>query len=293
MATLECDCPAKINLHLSIHGRREDGFHALTSLMVPLKFGDALRVERLDDSQQDTLHCDAPEIPLDKRNLILQAANRFRFETNSEVYFSFELTKRIPVGAGLGGGSSNAAVALRMMNKLCGEPLKKERLIYVAAQLGSDCPFFLESGAMIVSGRGEILKPLDGGIARSLSGLPVILFKPEFAISTKTAYDDLIQDAPASYTNERKSEDLLSAFKAGGELLQVLHNSFEKTASRKYRALEAVLFQLREARIPCLMSGSGSCCFAVPANSQAAHTAETIAKNAFGDHSFIVKTCVA
>ena len=132
--------PAKVNLMLSVHGRRPDSFHELTSLMVALKFGDTLTV-RARASNEDVLRCSDTTVPLGPENLVLKAASAFRARLERAGYFEFHLEKRIPVGAGLGGGSGNAVAALLAINQLLANPLDKEALRELAADLGSDCPF--------------------------------------------------------------------------------------------------------------------------------------------------------
>src|SRR6478609_7570506 len=128
--------PAKLNLFLAVTGRRADGFHDLVSLVSPLSFGDELVVEikgqRTAGGERFTLECDHPEVPVDGSNLILRAAEAFAVVANWQGGAHFRLTKRIPVGAGLGGGSSNAAAALRALNRLAGGRLDEGQLAGVA-----------------------------------------------------------------------------------------------------------------------------------------------------------------
>ncbi|MEM8867990.1 MAG: 4-(cytidine 5'-diphospho)-2-C-methyl-D-erythritol kinase, partial [Verrucomicrobiota bacterium] len=132
--TITLNSPAKVNLCLSVHGKRDDGFHALSSVVAALEFGDVLSVRC---AAGDALECEDPEVPLGPENLILKAAAAFRARLGREEGFHFRLEKRIPMGAGLGGGSSNAALALRGMNSLLGDPLTKDELRELAAAIGS------------------------------------------------------------------------------------------------------------------------------------------------------------
>lgn len=157
MKSVKFESPAKINLMLSVHGQRDDGFHSLTSVVASLVFGDTLIVS-LNEAGVDRLNCSDSAVPTGHANLILKAAVAFREELGENIYFDFDLDKRIPMGAGLGGGSSNAAVALCAMNQLRGNCMTKERLRAVATELGSDCPFFIDSIPSKMSGRGEVLE---------------------------------------------------------------------------------------------------------------------------------------
>ena len=120
---LEVFSPAKINWLLAVTGLRDDGFHELVSLVSPLNFGDHIRISWCDSDGADALSSDSKQIPLDANNLVLKAAALFKANTQLNGCFSFHINKRIPIGAGLGGGSSNAAAALIGMNRLLGEPV--------------------------------------------------------------------------------------------------------------------------------------------------------------------------
>lgn len=291
MDSLTLHSPAKINLMLSVHGRREDGFHALTSLVASLGFGDTLRVA-VNESTLDQLICGDPEVPVSEDNLVLRAALAFRRASSQEVYFDFDLEKCTPVGAGLGGGSSNAAVALKAMNQLTGEPLNREALIRVSAELGSDCPLFIDSVPTVMTGRGELLEPLETSLAGRVSGQKVVLFRPHFPINTAWAYRQLIDSRPSAYTFEDDALEKLQAFGQGAPLNRLLGNTFEAVVGRKYLAIPSLLAQLRGLGHNCLMSGSGSCCFALVADSVEAESIRRICHDAWGDGIFFVETSI-
>src|SRR6187551_2872654 len=188
--------PAKLNLFLAVTGRRADGFHDLVSLVSQLSFGDELAVaikgERIGDGGRFALECDQPEVPVDGSNLILRAAEAFAVAANWQGGAHFRLTKRIPVGAGLGGGSSNAAAALRALNRLTGGLLDEAQLAVAAATLGSDCVLFLRDAPVVMRGRGERIAALPEPALARLRGRRVLLFKPSFGVSTPWAYQRMI-----------------------------------------------------------------------------------------------------
>ena len=262
---LSVHSPAKINLLLAIHGRRPDGFHELTSLVAALDFGDELTVGFSDHADQ--LSCSDPAVPSGTENLVLQAAEAFRRRLGRMVHFKFDLEKRIPMGAGLGGGSGNAAAALRAMNQLLGEPLSMQTLQEIAAELGSDCSFFIEGKPAWMSGRGETIEPLDTSLAEQLRGTPVVLFKPDFAINTAWAYGFLATRTPQAYQPEAVDKKHVEDSIQRGESGRILLNTLETPVGHKYLALPTLLEQLRDVEVSCLMSGSGSCCFALPRDS--------------------------
>lgn len=285
--------PAKINLFLAVHGRRSDGFHELTSLVAPVLFGDELEVE-LATGDEDQLICAQSDVPLGHENLILQAAERFRAVSGCECFFRFVLDKRIPMGAGLGGGSGNAATALRAMNQLCDRPLGDSALSAIAAELGSDCPLFLAGEPLLMRGRGELLEALPAATLETLVGRRVILFKPDFPVATANAYQRLISAAPESYMEEAAAEARLRVFHQTLDTEHLLYNSFEAPIGGKFIAIPALLAELRERGVACLMSGSGSCCFAL-LEEDGPNVAELkrLIVDAWGETVFFVETSIA
>ncbi len=266
MADLEIHCPAKLNLFLAITGRRADGFHDLVSLAAPLDWGDTLRVAVRAAEAGFSLECDDPAVPLDATNLVLRAAEAFRAATGWRQGAQFVLQKRIPMGAGLGGGSSNGAMALRALNRLAGGPLGESALAELAAKLGSDCALFLRDGPVVMRGRGERVEALPEAGAARLRGRRVIVFKPGFGIATPWAYGRMVAGAPGSYLPAAEAEARLAAWlgDATAPAERLLYNNMEAVAFAKFVALPTLLGSLRahfglEAR----MSGSGSACFAL------------------------------
>ena len=291
--------PAKINLFLAVTGRRADGFHDLVSVTAPLGFGDQL-VAAAGDGRPEaggpsfakasavakvmaaksegtagsrfSLECDHPEVPIDGSNLVLKAAEAFAVETGWPVRQAqggpdpvrFRLTKRIPPGAGLGGGSSNAVAALRALNQLSGGLLDETRLAGVAATLGSDCALFLANAPVVMRGRGERVELLLPQAAARLRGRRVLLFKPSFGISTPWAYQRMIARG-GDYLAAAEAEARLSAWMGGdAPVEELLFNNMEPAAFEKYGALPLLLEKLRrEFGVVPRMSGSGSACYAL------------------------------
>ncbi len=274
---------------LSVHGPRGDGFHALTSLVVALEFGDSL-VTSLSEANVDQLYCEESRVPLGPENLILKAAEVYRQRTGVRTHFTFKLEKRIPMGAGLGGGSSNAAVALRAMNRLTDGALSNGELSALAAELGSDCPFFIDAVPALMSGRGEVLDPISVSQAKRLKGQRLLLFRPDFPIHTGWAYRQLIESSPSAYESEPKALARLENFWDGGDFSDLLYNTFEEVVGGKYLAIPSLLEQIRSAGYDCLMSGSGSCCFALPRNEEESAAIREMCFDAWGAEIFFVET---
>jgi 4-diphosphocytidyl-2-C-methyl-D-erythritol kinase len=260
--------PAKVNLFLAVTGRRTDGFHDLVSVVAPLDFGDQLvakvREPRTEDRGQFALECDHPEVPTDGSNLVLKAAEAFAAATCWNGAVHFHLTKRIPPGAGLGGGSSNAVAALRALNQLSGGLLDEDRLAGVAATLGSDCVLFLANAPVVMRGRGERVELLPPSAAARLRGRRVLLFRPSFGISTPWAYQRMIARG-GDYLPGAEAEARLASWLGGdAPAEEILFNNMEPAAFEKYVALPVLLGKLRaESGVAVRMSGSGSACYAL------------------------------
>jgi 4-diphosphocytidyl-2-C-methyl-D-erythritol kinase len=255
--------PAKINLFLAVTGRREDGFHDLVSVAAPLSFGDEL-VATGSEHRGFTLECGQPEVPVDGSNLVLKAAAAFAAATGWSGGVHFKLTKRIPVGAGLGGGSSNAVAALRALNRLSGGLLDESKLAGLAAALGSDCALFLKKEPVVMRGRGERVDLLPAVAADRLRGRRVLVFKPSFGISTPWAYGRMVA-RKTDYLPPEQAESRLARWVEGAAPAEeLLFNNMEPAAFEKYVPLPLLLAQVRsEFGVVAAMSGSGSACYAL------------------------------
>ena len=240
--------PAKINLSLRILGKRADGFHEIDTLMVKLPgLADEITITT---AEKFSFTCSDATLPTDSGNLIVKAAEALSEKSGEPLHFHIHLEKHIPHGAGLGGGSSNAATTLLALNAQLTEPLPPETLHAIAAALGSDVPFFLYSGAAHCTGRGEIITA-----AANPPSLPVILFKPNFPVPTPDAYRNCLdaEPLPGIRYNEQHCGDL------------TLINDLEKPVFAKHRYLAELkdwLLHRRDTNA-ALMSGSGSTVFAI------------------------------
>lgn len=262
MASTEKFSPCKVNLMLAVLGGRPDGFHELLSLAAPTKFGDTLRAETADGA--DSLSCDMEGVPTDSSNLVLKAAELFREATGLKAHFKFDLKKRVPAGAGLGGGSSNGACALLAANELCGNPLPQKSLEKIAAKMGSDCPMFLTRAPVVIRGRGEKVFSLKGEARECIGRLKLLIFKPDFSISTAWAYSQM-RAHPEDYMRENAAESALSEWLENPSVSGLpLINNMQIEAFKKFPALQIALEEIRARfRVPAMMSGSGSACFAI------------------------------
>jgi 4-diphosphocytidyl-2-C-methyl-D-erythritol kinase len=310
MRVLNIAAPAKINLHLRIKERQPDGFHELESIFLALDFGDSLRFEPLKQENALEIRMEGPQsgvfapfpagggLPVEN-NIIFKAVSLFRKRTGFSQGLFVTVEKRIPLGGGLGGGSSNGASTLLALNALAaaeGRSLDESSLAELAASLGSDVPFFLcKTGAAWVSGRGERVKPL-----KAPEGLFVVLVNPGFVSDTAAAYRLLdearangypLADTPkekkANRFRKKDNESALVSFLAAPPASWPFQNDFlpvflrsDTGNSGAAAAYRQILSQLREAGAAfCGLSGSGATCFGV-------FTQETDARNAM---AFLLK----
>jgi 4-diphosphocytidyl-2-C-methyl-D-erythritol kinase len=244
------EAPAKLNLSLRVLGRRDDGFHEIETLMVTLPgLADRVEIEWGGDGDGLSFECDAVGVPADESNLAVRAARVFEEETGARLDCRLRLAKRVPHGAGLGGGSSDAAAVLGVLDRWSGGRFSNI-VPRMAARLGSDVPFFLGGGAAWCRGRGERTEPAAG-----VPALRVLLLKPWFGVGTPDAYRRW-GDAVALPGVEFGPQ-----WCAAGELV----NDLERPVFAKHLFLAELKDWLRsQAEVEAaLMSGSGSTMFAV------------------------------
>ena len=179
---MELYAPAKINLSFEIKGRREDGYHEIETLIAPVSVSDRLVIEEEKSSEDIHFRCNEPSLDSEE-NLVVRAVHIFRNATKIRAGVQITLEKKIPHGAGLGGGSSDAATTLVGLNQLFRAGLSREDLLKLSARIGSDVPFFIFRGAAICRGRGEIVQP-----TQLPQQLALLLVKPDFGVSTPWAY---------------------------------------------------------------------------------------------------------
>jgi 4-diphosphocytidyl-2-C-methyl-D-erythritol kinase len=284
--SLEKQSPCKVNLLLNILGKREDGFHELETLLYPVRVFDRLSFAR--KSQGIQLSCHTPGLPTDARNLVHRAAAAFLEAAKVREGVRLELWKHIPLAAGLGGGSGDAATTLLGLNELFGGPLSPEQLHGIAAALGSDVPFFLQDKPALATGRGEQIQPL--GAFPALSGAAFLLIHPGFGVATAWAYQRLAR-FPAALNGQPGRAQRLSSLLQTADLRAAgaeFYNSLEAPVLEKYPLLGLFQEFLRaNGAVAALMSGSGSTTFAVVRGLDAASVLAEKFKAKFGTSNWI------
>lgn len=249
----------KVNLLLNISGKREDGFHELETIIQPVPLFDELRIELVGKGIE--LTCNDARLSVGEDNLVHRAASLFLKIIEGDGV-RIHLQKNLPLAAGIGAGSSNAAFTLRGLNELFDTPLNADEMHELAACLGSDVPFFLQDNPAFATGRGEIVKPL-GPIA-ALRGRGLLLIHPGFGVSTMWAYQSLAE-MPEAYGHEGQGTAMLQSLEAGE--LNGLYNSLETPVFQKHTVLPILKnFLTENGALAALMSGSGSTTFAITEN---------------------------
>ena len=247
-------CNAKVNLHLRVLGRRSDGYHDIETVFHSISLADTLVIARRKSGF--TISCDTSEVPADETNLALVAAKKLLGESRGGVHISLE--KRIPVSAGLGGGSADAAASLVGVNELYNLGLSDEELAGVAAEVGSDVAFVLAGGCALGEGRGERLRRL-----KCLPRLPLVIVAPPIAISTRWAYESL---RTGLTSGGGRGNILTDALRTGAvwSLKTLLYNDFDDLVFARYPLVASVKEGLLESGAAgALMSGSGPAVFGI------------------------------
>jgi 4-diphosphocytidyl-2-C-methyl-D-erythritol kinase len=267
---LTVTAPAKVNLHLEVLGLRSDGFHELAMVMQSIDLADCLQFTNTADAQI-TLSCDDPSLSTGADNLVLKAAELLRARSGfSELGVSMHLKKRIPIGAGLAGGSSDGAAALVGLNALWGLGHPLAALESMATELGSDMPFCVAGGTQLCFGRGEVLEP----VAPTTEGLAVLLVKdPLVSVSTPWAYQRCKEISGTNYLQgEMAFEQRRQALREAPWLQPLragcpppLRNDLQVVVAPETKAVQASIQLLQELpnALAVAMSGSGPSCFAL------------------------------
>ena len=257
-AIIRVAAPAKINLRLRVVGVRSDGYHLLDSVVVPVRLFDQLVIEvRRARETRVAIHCtgDSPEVPTDQSNLAVRAARMYADRCGLPLDIQLQLTKRIPVGAGLGGGSSDAAAVLRGLNSIADRPVEAARLARWALELGADVPFFLFGRPAQMTGIGEELSPFQ--LPSAAQG-PLVLVFPGMGLATKEVYGRY----DGSLTSESVASSICALTPGQAPLQDWLSNDLEAAAFQVLPKLGKLKRHLRALGARAVvMTGSGSAMF--------------------------------
>ncbi|BAB86428.1 putative isopentenyl monophosphate kinase [Oryza sativa Japonica Group] len=247
--------PCKINVFLRITGKRPDGFHDLASLFHVISLGDTIKFSLSPSKSKDRLSTNVAGVPVDESNLIIKALNLYRKKTGTDNFFWIHLDKKVPTGAGLGGGSSNAATALWAANQFSGCIASEKELQEWSGEIGSDIPFFFSQGAAYCTGRGEIVEDIRNPLP---ANLPMVLVKPPEACSTAEVYKRLRLE----HTSQTDPLVLLKEITENGISQDACVNDLEPPAFEVLPSLKRLKKRIIAANRgdydAVFMSGSGS-----------------------------------
>lgn len=280
--------PAKINVILRILGRRPDGFHNLWSIMQTVALEDEVQIRLRADRQDIQLKCDATQLAADQSNLVYRAANEVLARAQQSIGLDIELRKRIPMGAGLGGGSSDAAATIIGLNHLLRLEWSPTQMADVGQLLGSDVPFFLFAPSAFVAGRGETVRPVVVEGTRW-----IVLVNPGFGVNTKWAYQELAatRTAVTPLSLAQREIDRQSRV-SWAQLIAAAENDFEAPVFGAHGNLREIKrsLQAHGAEI-ALLSGSGATVFGVFADEARARLAQSqfVSENLM--NVFVAPTC--
>ncbi len=252
MAKIEVNTPAKINIGLYVTGKRQDGYHNIETIFYPVNIYDQVTIE---DSDQFSFTTNDDSLPSDSSNLAVYAKNLLEEYTGEKLNVRIHLDKKIPVGAGLGGGSSDAAAVLNSLNKFAGLNLTINEIFDLALTLGSDVPFFLNPRPSFACGRGEVLEPLLLN-----SELPIVIVNPGINVSTKWAYSKI---TPREHDFDLKKIAALDFYhlKLYNDKVK---NVFEEIVFESYPLIKELRYlHFKLGAVFSMMSGSGSTVFGI------------------------------
>jgi|SRR5690606_3676464 len=249
MKEIKIKAPAKINLGLNVVSKRDDGYHNIETIFYPVDLADIITIKESDKFLFTT---DCEELS-SKDNLIIKAKDLLEKEINKEINVHIHLEKKIPIGGGLGGGSSDAAAVLKYLSKLFSPEIDENKLKALALKLGSDVPFFLDPKPCYAYSRGELMERRNFKI-----NFPLIIVNPGIQVSTKWAYENIIPSKP-NFKLEYLTQE---HFYAPAELHKFLKNDFEEIVTQNFPEIAELKKQLiNSGALLTLMSGSGSTFF--------------------------------
>jgi 4-diphosphocytidyl-2-C-methyl-D-erythritol kinase len=270
---LKISVPAKINLWLEVIRKRHDGYHDISSLMLPISVFDNISIDVRPGGGLISMTCDSPEIPSDDRNLAWRAADLYVRSSNSKAAVNIHLEKHIPWGAGLGGGSADAGGVLVALNSFFESALPPGDLERLALSLGADVPFFLHSRPALATGIGEKLQFAD-----KVPDYPLLLIKPPVTVPTGLVYQSL------KLTKALPQIKLDSLSEHPWQLRHLIENDLESVTVPRFPVIaELKRWLIRQGALAASMSGSGPTVFGIFRTPQAAEDAEIIAQKSWPD----------
>lgn len=253
MAKYSFASPGKINLRLEVLRRRPDGYHDIRNLMVCVSLSDDVHMNIVEKGLLVT--CDDIAVPDNEDNIVYKALKEILAYSSRNVGVEVHINKRIPVAAGMGGGSSNAATVIMGLNELLKLKLSKEKLMKIGLKIGADVPFFIFESPALAEGVGEQLRKI-----KTIPKLYLLIVNPGIAVSTKWAY----RNVPSEVLYEKKDADVPDVYRTKKDVTKIMHNDLERITLREYPVIAEIKEQLvKLGAMASLMTGSGPSVFGV------------------------------
>jgi len=267
MKNIITNSPAKINLFFEILDKRPDNYHNIISIIHEIPLYDRIYLDIVPDNQQKiNISCEFHGVPCDSRNTVYKVIEIFTKRFNISDSFYVKIKKNIPIGGGLGGGSSNAVSVAKRLNEYYNTHLNKEGLVDLVLELGADMPYFVYGGSCLVECTGEKVTFLKRTIFKCF----LLLIKPEFSIDTTWAYKYYDDNLKNKHTTKKDINDLLHGLLHGIKIQDLcliqsnLYNDFQKIISIKYPEIDSIVnFMVDNGAMNAIMTGSGSCVYGI------------------------------
>ncbi len=261
MQSITLSSPAKINLRLNVLGRRSDGYHELLMLMERVSLSDEIELKVVEKGILVTV--DSQEVPEGESNIAFRAIKEIMAYSSRNVGIEVKIKKNIPVAAGMGGGSSNAATVIRGLNQLLKLKLPREKLMMIGAKIGADVPFFLFEAPAIASGIGDQLRKI-----KKIPKMSFVIINPGFPVSTEWVYKNftLTGNTPKNGNGKASSDfnEVPSIFNTKRDVVKYLHNDLEEVTAKQYPVIEEIKkMLLQNGALASRMTGSGPSVFGI------------------------------
>lgn len=283
MCRVKVDSLAKVNLYLEIKKKRSDGYHEIETLFQRVNLHDTILIEKTHKTDIQ-ITCNHPAVPIDATNLAYRAAELLFRETGIKVGLKINIDKVIPVAAGLGGGSSNAASVMQAVNNMCNLGFTKEKLLELGSKLGADVPFFLlDEPCALGCGKGDVLEPI-----KNVPTYWYVIIYPKIHVSSKWAYEHF----KLSLTKKKPGATIfIRALKSANlqEIAPVLYNDLASVVGASHKEVQSAEKALRTAGIKAvLLSGSGPCVFGICQTKEEAEVVKERVSKKMGDTSIYI-----
>ncbi|MCP5468229.1 MAG: 4-(cytidine 5'-diphospho)-2-C-methyl-D-erythritol kinase [Deltaproteobacteria bacterium] len=253
MQTLKIQAPAKLNLRLDVLGKRPDGYHNILSLMDRINIEDEIHLKIVEKGIE--VKCSHEDVPCDDENTAFKALKEILAYSSRNVGIEVEIHKNIPIAAGMGGGSSDAAAVIKGVNELLKLKLNDDKLMKIGAKVGADVPFFLFGAPAYAQGIGDKLSPIE-----HIPKLYFLIINPGIKVSTKAVYQKILED----HYSKTRFEDLPIAYRTKKDVVKILNNDLELVTIKEFPIIGEIKGELmKNGAIGSQMTGSGSTVFGI------------------------------